>query len=390
MRVLHVIPGLDNSSGPTHVVVNLTENQAAQGVAVSLFYVAEEPGGPPLPTRDLVETVCFPLTCCRRWAYSRALGRALKERAREFDIVHIHSVWMYPTAAAAYTCLREDVLYIVRPLGSYEPWCLRRNPLIKRAYAAVLERRLLNRAAAIHVLTSAEATQVRNFGIIAPMVVIPNGADPNVRVGTQEVHAFRERLGLAEGQQVVLFLSRIHPKKGLLHLMDAWAGLRRDFPDWLLIVAGPDQNGHRAEVEHLARDLELHNAVLFTGPLYGDDKLAALAAADFFVLPSFSEGFSMAVLEAMACGLPVLITPGCNFPEVAERGAGVVVEPTAEATERGLRQLMALTDSERRAMGQRGRQLIEEKYTWDKVAKQMIQVYEWLLGGGAPPECMVK
>jgi len=130
--------------------------------------------------------------------------------------------------------------------------------------------------------------------------------------------------------------------------------------------------------------------VVFTGPLYGQAKLEALAGADVFVLPSFSEGFSIAVLEAAACRLPVLLTPQCNFPELVAAGGAVEVEPTAEGTLRGLRLLAGMTDAQRMEMGANGRTLVEFHYTWDAIATKMVDVYSWLLGGGPAPACVMQ
>jgi glycosyltransferase involved in cell wall biosynthesis len=129
----------------------------------------------------------------------------------------------------------------------------------------------------------------------------------------------------------------------------------------------------------------LHRSVTLTGVLEGRDKLAALSAADAFALPSFSEGFSMAILEAMAARLPVLLTPGCNFPEAMHAGAAIEVQPTAADTQRGLRELLSMSDEQRRAMGERGRILVERHYTWTAVAAQMMELYRWMRGGGSPP-----
>jgi glycosyltransferase involved in cell wall biosynthesis len=188
---------------------------------------------------------------------------------------------------------------------------------------------------------------------------------------------------------VALFLSRIHPKKGLSVLIEAWRQVTRDDKDWILAIVGPDEGGHLAEVQLLARDLGIEDRVLFTGPAYGCEKRQLLELADFFVLPSHSEGFSMAVLEAMACRLPVVITPNCNFPAVCEEGAGLVVPPHADKLSSALRQLMECTQGQRVRMGSQARRLVQRCYTWDHVVDQMNEVYEWLINGGSPPACVV-
>jgi poly(glycerol-phosphate) alpha-glucosyltransferase len=156
----------------------------------------------------------------------------------------------------------------------------------------------------------------------------------------------------------------------------------------MLVVAGPGEGGHEEEMKRLTAELGLEPRVCFTGPLQGQEKLAALAGAELFVLPSFSEGFSMAVLEAAAAGLPVLLTPQCNFPELVRASGAIEVSPDVAGCEAGLRELLGLPDAERRLMGQRGKDLVARSYTWPRIVEQMLSVYHWLLEGGTPPACV--
>jgi len=189
----------------------------------------------------------------------------------------------------------------------------------------------------------------------------------------------------------LLFLARIHPKKGLPHLLDAWASVSREGrvarEDWLLVIAGPDQLGHAAEVRARAHALGLDKSVLFTGPLEGRAKWSALAAAEGFILPSFSEGFSAAVLEAMAFRVPVLVTRPCNF-DAAAIGAGLVCGPNAASVAQQLRQFFEMPEPARRELGERGRVEIERTYNWTAIGRQLFAVCAWLVGGGVRPSCV--
>jgi poly(glycerol-phosphate) alpha-glucosyltransferase len=272
-----------------------------------------------------------------------------------------------------------------------EPWALAHSAWKKGLFRRVVEDRNLRSAACIHALCGQEAQGIRTLGFGAPIAVIPNGIDLE---GTREAgsaNAFPATYPEARGRRIILFLGRIHPKKGLPHLLDAWAELARKerskIEGWLLVIAGPDQMGHTAGNQARARALGISNDVLFTGPLYGDAKRAVLAAASGFVLPSFSEGFSMAILEAMAWHIPVLVTRQCNL-DVESLGAGFLAEPSAASVSEQLRRFLALGDKERRRMGERGRKVVEERYTWPTIARQMTQAYEWVLGGGQRPDCI--
>jgi poly(glycerol-phosphate) alpha-glucosyltransferase len=214
-------------------------------------------------------------------------------------------------------------------------------------------------------------------------------------------------------------LGRIHPKKGLVNLLKAWAEIQRtedigQRAEWVLAIAGWDQGGHEAELKRLASELDLAWAerkaqsaergtnrtspsalgasrpisLLFTGPLFGPDKESAYVNCDAFILPSFSEGLPMAVLEAWAYGKPVLMTPECNLPEGFAANAALRIEPNAESMVQGLRELFQTPDSSLFALGARGRELVASRFAWPKIAADMKSVYEWVLGGGARPECI--
>jgi glycosyltransferase involved in cell wall biosynthesis len=169
-------------------------------------------------------------------------------------------------------------------------------------------------------------------------------------------------------------------------LLKAWRQLVPDFPEWCLLIAGSGAPNYEQSLRDRVRELGLDSHVLFLGPVHGADKLRVLAATDLFVLPSFSEGFSMAVLEAAAKGLPILLTRECNFPELAKAGGAVEVSPSPAEIEMGLRRLLCLSDLERKAMGREGKALVERSYTWPAISRQMLAVYEWLAGAGQPPK----
>jgi glycosyltransferase involved in cell wall biosynthesis len=301
-----------------------------------------------------------------------------------FDVVHSHSLWMLPNHYASAAAHRRSKPVVFTAHGVLEPWALARSWWKKRPVAWWWQNRDLKRAACIHVNSAAEVAGIRAYGLTNPIAIVPNGVDLAAFDPMPNKSEFFGRWPQLAGKKIMLFLSRLHPKKGLDHLVRAWKNVAADHPDWHLLIAGRD-NGAEAKTRAAITSLELEQSVTLTGVLEGREKLAALAAADAFVLPSFSEGFSMAILEAMGAGLPVLLTPGCNFTEAVKAHAAVEIAPNATDTERGLRELMSMRDDDRRSMGQRGRQLVEQRYTWESVAKQMMELYRWVCGGGSPP-----
>jgi poly(glycerol-phosphate) alpha-glucosyltransferase len=250
----------------------------------------------------------------------------------------------------------------------------------------MFENKNLREADCLHALCSAEAENFRRYGLKNPIAIISNGVGLNAFRPLPDCDAIAERFPKVKGRRRILFLSRLHPKKGLANLLDAWRNLSPRFTDWCLLVAGAGEPAYELELRTLVNNHALDKSVFFLGPVYGDEKKQALAAADIFVLPSFSEGFSVAILEAAAAGLPVLLTRECNFPELAKAGAAIETAPETSAIEAGLRQILELSEEQRKGMGRRGRELVRQFYTWPEIANQMRKVYEWLAGNGAIPE----
>ncbi len=297
------------------------------------------------------------------------------------EIIHIHGVWERHCASVGLLSRNRSTPYVVSAHGMLEPWALQHKRWKKALYSSLVERPNLNQAAFLRALTTSEMEDYRQFGLGAPMGIIPNGV--TIPAGVDATRFLREFPDLS-GKRLMLFLSRLHPKKGMDQFLDAWARISKQFPDWHVVVAGPDFVGTRQALEHQARELLIDNRVSFTGLLTGDLKWGALAAAEIFILPSHSEGFSMAVLEALGVGTPVLITVGCKFPEVATEGCGWVSEPTSSALERDLRSILPLGNRELAAMGTRGAKLVAHRYSWEVIGKQIADVYDWLLGGPIP------
>ena len=295
--------------------------------------------------------------------------------------VHIHGLWQRSTSTAAHLARSQRKPYVISAHGMLESWALANKKWKKDIYAALFERRNLRGAACLHALTGAEARDYRNFGLTNPIAVIPNGVEVPLGVSPD---AFLERFPALDGKSLILFLGRIHFKKGLDILADAWAKVAPRFPEAHLVVAGPDFENTQGRLQRQLEALSLSSRVTFTGMLQGNQKWSALAAADGFILPSYSEGLSVSVLEAMGMGLPVIVTEQCNLPEVEEQHCGWMIQPRAAEVESALISLLQLSLRDRQLLGQNGRRLIAERYTWPVVGRQMAEVYDWLEGGPIP------
>lgn len=302
------------------------------------------------------------------------------------DLLHRHALWMYPSWAGLRWARRTGNPYVVSVHGMLDPWALDHARWKKWVAGRLFENAALQQAACLHALNEEEYHAIRDYGIDRPVCVVPNGIDlpedgaPSGSAPWNEV--------FCSDASVLLFLGRIHPKKGLAELVDGWAQTGDVLDDWRLAIVGWDDGDHVPALRRRIEDRGLGDRVAFLGPRYGDEKEAAFRHADGFVLPSHSEGLPMAVLEAWAYELPVLMTQACNLPVGFDVNAAHKVAPAPSSIAEGLRALAQDPASERRAMGENGRRLVEEKYTWSQVARSMRAVYRWVLGEGERPDCV--
>jgi glycosyltransferase involved in cell wall biosynthesis len=388
MRILHVIEILDpDKGGPQAVATRLAAAQAAFGhdVTIACYHAPAAAGGriaslvDAIPGWPRVRRVELPPPTKWQRVVPRSARRLLDPAVASSDVVHLHGVWESLLRGAADAARARGVPYVLTPHSLLDPWALAQKSLKKRVALALGYRRMLNGAAALHALNADERDRMTPLGLTPDVYVIGNGVFLEEFDHLPDRRAFGERHPAVGDRPYVLFLSRLHFKKGLDVLADAFGLMAPRVPDAQLVVAGPD-DGARASFEAQVRSAKLQSRVHLVGPLYGADKLAALAGAACFCLPSRMEGFSVAITEAMACRLPVVISQGCHFPEVADQGAGEVLPLTAEAFADGLGRL--LTDPVGRSrMGDNGRRLVEQRYTWPRVADAILDMYGRLGGG---------
>jgi poly(glycerol-phosphate) alpha-glucosyltransferase len=262
-----------------------------------------------------------------------------------------------------------------------DPWALKNSRLKKRISAALYEDRHLRGAACVHALNHTEACAIRAYRLTNPVCVIPNGVE--LPEETEVTYPPKDRY--------LLYLGRLHPKKGLPALIEAWSRVQKVAVEagWRLRIAGWDQNGHRSDLEKLSEKLHAASSIGFVGPQFGKAKARCFQEASAFILPSLSEGLPMSVLEAWSWRLPVVVTPNCNLPEGAKAGAAIVTDADAESIAVALRQLISMSNDELESIGSRGRRLVEEQYQWPRIARQVTQVYDWILGAGPQPACIM-
>ena len=321
----------------------------------------------------------------RAWGYSNQLVPALL--AADLDIVSTHGLWKYSSVASRRWHSPTGRPYIVHPHGMLERWALQNSKWKKRIAALLYEDRHLRSAACLRALCEAEAQSIRAYGLRNPVCIIPNGVDlpeltesSALKAGSSVLQKF------AQGRKILLYLGRLHPKKNVANLVRAWKQMLDSRPSiaksWILAIAGWGASAY----EQKLKDLAAVPSIVFVGAQFGAEKEACYRACDAFILPSLSEGLPMTVLEAWAHAKAVLMTPECNVPEGFAAGAALQIGTSPEEIAAGLKQLLEMTDDDRRAMGARGRTLVATKFSWPRIGEQMQSVYDWVLGSGPTPQ----
>ncbi|MBT5415864.1 MAG: glycosyltransferase [Rhodospirillaceae bacterium] len=379
MRILHVISSLDPAlGGPSFACTAMARAVAAKGHRVAIYTTDFGQEGVVPATGEAVvaegvATHVFPVRHPKAWKRSPALARALRCDLAGFDLVHLHSLYLYHDWVTGDLCRAGGVPYIVRPHGTLDPYLRRRRRFLKAVLDRLFQDRVLRDAAAIHYTAEEEMRLAAGHDGGAPGVVVPLGLDPGTAAGG-DAAAFRARYPETADRPIVLFLSRLHEKKGLDLLIPAVARLA-EARDLHLVLAGPDGGAAKAAEAMLAAE-GLTGRATVTGMLEGPAKRDAYAAATLFALPSYSENFGIVVVEAMAAGLPVLISDRVNiWREVAAAEAGRVVSCGVDAVAEALAGLIDDPEAAR-AMGEKGRALVADRFAWDRVADALIALYE--------------
>ena len=396
MHITHILRCMaERMGGPPRSTRGLGDAVARRGHQVAYWSAANAEDMAELASSG-PEIVPHPMSWPHAWYRSTSLATNLSRQIPHIDLLHVHGVWSYPHYLAARIGRQSDTPYIIAPRGELEPWRVRNSRvkyLKKQLYLGLLGHRMLKNAACMHAITPCEIDGFRQAGYRGPVTIVPNGVDVERFAQLPSPTAAEERWPSLKGRRVVLFLSRLKEEKGLNQLLPAWHQLVKQlcgFEDALLVIAGPDDRGYRMVVQHMIEKYDLEKHTLLTGIVRGQEKLALMSRSNIYTLPSYSEGFSMSVLENLAASKPVLITPGCNFPEVAAADAGLCVQPQSGPLAEALRTMLDMSDAQRQAMGRRGHELVARDYSWPRLGEKMLTVYRCILEGrDIPlyPEC---
>lgn len=366
--------------GPARTVPAFCRALARNGADVELVTIAERrSGAPSIEATGFKATVIeTDATCYQPRSWSAPYKKALKSTLHAKDVILYNvGLWLPANHFAAQIADRTRTPFVVSPRGMLSTEALTVARWKKRVAWLLYQKSDLKVASAFHATSEGEARDIRSRNLSQPIALIPNGVEGPSRLP--------ERSYPGSGARTLLFLSRIHPIKGLKDLVKAWARIRP--AGWNVVVAGPDENEHGAEIKSLIASLGLESEFSFAGSVDDETKWKLLRAADLFVLPSYSESFGLAIAEALAAELPVITTRATPWRELESHQCGYWIENGVDALADCLALATKKSRNELEAMGKRGRALVLEKYSWDAAAQKMVSVFDWLIGRGDRPQC---
>lgn len=393
IKIVHLtsIIGKD-SMGIGQVVVNLAKAENDLNANAKIWCIDREAQinwAIEMPGLDRNKVEKYRRLCSSRWGLSISMISAAYSNKEKIDIVHQHGIWTSCSIVSNVLRRHRRVPIVVSPHGSLQEWALKRSPWKKSMASFAYERDNLKNAVCLHATAEAEIRDFRDYGLSNPIALIPNGVSEkwlNIRGDGQ---SFRKKYSVSYDNRILLFISRITPKKGLPILLKAIERNRKEFNNWLLVIAGTDEFGHLKEVKALVKELNLYDSVLFTGPLYDKPKSDAFAAADAFVLPSYSEGSPMVVLDSLAVGVPVITTQATPWKSLIDENCGWWVEASEDGLWQAIKSMLSLSNEQLRLMGRRGQNLVKSRYLWGKQGQKLMELYSWILGQRDKPDFVI-
>jgi poly(glycerol-phosphate) alpha-glucosyltransferase len=297
-----------------------------------------------------------------KFLFSLKFKRELKANISANSIVHLHSLWMYPSVLFLNLSKAKKV---ISTHGMLDSWALNNSKTKKKIALLLFERKNLNSADCIHALCEQEYHDIRKIAPKVPIAIIPNGINLPTEFAINP-----KRI------KTLLFLGRVHPKKGLENLIDAWLQLNNS--EWKLLIVGPDENDYKEKIKQKIKLLNLEGSISLLDSKYGIEKEELFRTVSAFILPSFSEGLPMVILEAWSYKVPVIMTKECNLEIGFEKNAAIEINTSIESIKLGIEKVINFSEDQLVAIGQAGYDLVKKDYTWDEVGIKMNLVYKWV------------
>ncbi len=379
MNILHFVSSIDKSTGgPARSITSAVQAFIDFSGYGSCIYT----GLSEYPEMDLLLNPNETVKMFKTGLLGRFKQIEMPFSKKDYQILHGHGMWDIPIHQMCVSARRNRIAYVISPHGMLEPWALEQAKIKKKIALFLYQFSDLKNAYCIHATSDLEAKNIRNMGLDNPIAIIPNGINlSSIKLNYTSLNTNKRKL---------LFLSRIHHKKGIENLLLAWKKLPEQIKqNWTLEIVGEGEINYMKTLKSRIEELGIQNNVVIIGPLYDDKKNTAYQSADLFVLPTFSENFGMVVAEAMSYGLPVITTKGAPWEELQSHNAGWWIDIGVEPLTSALIEAMATPKSTLIEMGKNGRKLIEDKYSIESVAKQMTELYEWILDKREKPDFVI-
>ena len=371
MKILSFVSSLDMSSGgPSRSVPMLVKGLAELGVDITLMTIRSEN-----MNIHALEGTTAKLKVLSPSFSRKEIAKYLADE--RFELIQIQSVWEMPYHKVILEARKQNIPYIVTPRGMLEPWSLSQKKWKKKLAWWLYQRNDVQKSACVFTTAKMEAEHVCKLGITTRKAVIPNGIETDAYPCKSSVEGVKKQ---------VLFLSRVHVKKGIELLFEAWKRLHSDYVDWQLLVIGNGEAEYIHSLENRVESLGLKDSIKILPPVFGEAKIKVYQESAIFCLPSFSENFGMVIAEAMSCGTPVITTTNCPWEILNETNTGWCVDLSVENLEHALREAMGMDANALYDIGQRASKLIYDNFDYRSVTRKTLRLYEWLLNSGEKPE----
>lgn len=375
--------------GPTHSLRNYCVSLAKRNHEVTALVLD---GWPNMSPVDAMPAPVKTISCRVQKPYALGASAEMKGRLSKLeavDLFHLHGAWLRAMHYGAVEARARKIPYVFELMGMYEEYSLGQKWFKKRVSRAWFQDKNISLAGCLHVNSESEGIRLRKMGFKPPIAVIPVGVDTDLIRSRQTNSLEMDVPEIWKLTPFFLFLSRIHPKKGIEMLLPAWAKLHASYPDVRLVIAGAGEASYVQRLQEMASNLGIFERCVWAGAVSENQKAWLLTKAKFMALPTYSENFGNVVPEALAHGTPVLTTTGTPWSGIVVNRCGWYVAPSTEAIEQGLRTAMATPDDELKQMGQAGRNWCEENFSLNYTADSIDSVYRWLVNGDAKPSCLI-
>jgi glycosyltransferase involved in cell wall biosynthesis len=367
MKILSFVSSIDLSSGgPSRSVPMLAKGLAELGVDVTLMTIRSKN-----MNVHALEGTTARLKVLEPSFTRKEIAQYLKDE--KYHLIQIQSMWDWPYHKVMVEARKLGIPYIVTPRGMLEPWSLSQKKWKKKLAWWLYQRNDVQKSVCVFTTAKMEAEHVTNLGITTCKAVIPNGIETDSYPCKTSVDVVKKQ---------VLFLSRVHVKKGIEVLFEVWKQIHPDYEDWQLLVIGNGEAEYIHSLENRVECLGLKESIKILPPVFGNDKIQIYQESALFCLPSYSENFGMAIAEAMSCGTPVITTTNCPWNILNDTKTGWCIDLNVDNLERALREALSMNPTELYDMGQKASKLIYENFDYRNVTRKTLKLYEWLLNGG--------